>query len=234
MPRIRMALLVAVAAARVVSAQEPARGDGWVVLPVDEYRALRARAYPADPVPTPPPVDAALTRVDYDLRADGGGDSVAGQARLTIDVLRQGWVSVQVPAGLLVRDARIDGRATALVDGTPPRVLLSRPGRSVLTLDVVVPLGAQAGVESIVLPASRSALSSVTLVVPRTGVDLTVAGGLMSEQTQNAAESRWVVHGTPGRALSLAWKRKAEDRRGALPLRSRARVTELVVLGEDS
>ena len=49
----------------VARAQEPARTDGWVVLALDDYRALRARAYPSTPDPLPPPVDATLTRVDY-------------------------------------------------------------------------------------------------------------------------------------------------------------------------
>src|SRR5687767_13567524 len=221
-------LLVAHGAA----AQDAARADGWVVLPIEEYRALRARAFPSTPDPAPPPLDAALTRVDYDLRLVG--DTVSGQARLTIDVLKQGWASVQVPAGILVRDARIDGRPAALVEGTPPRVLISRAGRSTLTLDVVVPLSAAAGSESITLPASGSALSAVTLVVPRTDVALAVSGGFIAEQSETGRDSRWVVHGTPGRPLSFTWKRRAEDRRGDLPLRTRARVTQLVALGEDS
>jgi hypothetical protein len=235
MSRITALLLALVVCATGAAAQDAGRVDGWVVLPVDEYKALRARAYPPTPDPTPPPpLDATLTRVDYDLRVNAAGDSVAGQARLAIDVLRQGWASVQIPAGFLVRDARIDGRPAALVDGNPPRVQLSRPGRAILALDIVVPLGGQAGVESIALPASGSALSAVTIVVPRAGVDLTVTGGLVSEQSEGPGESRWVVHGSPGRGLTLAWKRKAEDRRGSLPLRARARVTELVSLGEDS
>ena len=234
MSRIARSLLVVFAAVQVAAAQEPTRTDGWVVLPVDEYRALRARAYPANPDPAPPPVEATLTRVDYDLRIDSAGDSVAGQARLAIDVLRQGWVGVQIPAGLLVRDARMDGRPVALVDGNPPRVLLSKTGRSLLTLDIVIPLAMQGGVESIALPASGSALSAVTLTVPRAGVELTVNGGLVGDQSEAANESRWVVHATPGKALTLAWKRKSDDRRGSLPLRTRARVTELVTLGEDS
>jgi len=227
-------LLALIAGNSLAAAQEPPRADGWVVLPAEEYRALRARAFPSTPDPAPPPVDAALTRVDYDLRVAATGDSVSGQARLAIDVLRQGWVSVQIPGGLLVRDARIDGRPTALVDGNPPRVLLSRPGRSLLTLDVVLPLTTQSGVETIALPSSGSALSSVTLIVPRTGVDLAVSGGLIGEQSEAAGESRWVVHASAGRAMALSWKRKADDRRGTLPLRTRARVTELVTFGEDS
>ena len=49
------------------------------------------------------------------------------------------------PAGrhqLLVRGARLEGRPTALVDGNPPRVLVSRAGRAVLALDIVVPIAA--------------------------------------------------------------------------------------------
>lgn len=215
-----------------VSAQEPPRPDGWVVLPIDEYRALRARALPGPPDPAPPPIDAAVTRVDYELRA--AGESVTGQARLTIDVLKQGWASVAVPGGLLVRDARVDGRPTALVEGTPPRVLLSRAGRSTLSLDVVVPLVSAAGSESITLPASASALSAVTLIVPRGGVSLAVSGGFIAEQNEGVNESRWVVYGNPGRPLTFTWKHRVDDRRSTLPLRTRARITELVALGEDA
>ena len=66
------------------AAQEPPRRDGWVVLGIDEYRALRARAFPATPDPAPPPVDATLTRVDYDLRISGEtvtGPGAAGDRR---------------------------------------------------------------------------------------------------------------------------------------------------------
>jgi hypothetical protein len=233
MSRILAHAMAAVMVASAASAQTR-DADGWVVLSVDEYRALRARAFPSMPDPAPPPVDAALTRVDYELRVAASAATAAGQARLTIDVLKQGWVSVQVPPGVLVRDARIDGRPTALVEGNPARVLIARAGRSTLTLDVVVPVTSQGGAESIALPAAGSALTAVTLVVPRTGVDLTVGGGFVAERRDSDAESRWIVYGTAGRPLSFTWKRKADDRRGELPLRSRARITELVSLGEDS
>jgi len=45
-------------------AQTTVPPDGWVVLPVDEYKALRERANPQPVQPTPPPVDATLTRID--------------------------------------------------------------------------------------------------------------------------------------------------------------------------
>jgi hypothetical protein len=233
MTRLLVFVLIAIAAASPASAQDAGR-DGWVVLSIEEYRALRARAFPSLPDPAPPPVDAALTRVDYDLRVTAAGDAAAGQARLTIDVLKQGWVGVQMPAGLFVRDARIEGRPTALVEGNPSRVLISRPGRSTVTLEVVVPVTSQGGAESMSLPPSASALSSVTFTVPKTGVDLSVAGGFVAERRDAPNESRWIAYGSAGRALSFAWKRKADDRRGELPLRTRARVTQLVALGEDS
>ena len=227
-----LVLGTAALASPVARAQEPVRTDGWVVLALDDYRALRARAFPSTPDPLPPPVDATLTRVDYELRVNG--DSVTGEARLTIDVLKQGWVSIQMPAGLLVRGARLDGRPTALVDGNPPRVLVSRSGRSVVALEIVVPIEAASGIEAMTLPASASAVSAVTLIVPRTGVDLTVSGGFVAEQTEANAENRWTVYGSPGRPLRFSWKRKIDDRRSTQPLRAKARITELVALGEDA
>src|ERR1700693_5528357 len=49
-------------------AQTTAHSPGWVVITVDDYRTLRHKAFPAERDPEPPPVDATLTRVDYDLR----------------------------------------------------------------------------------------------------------------------------------------------------------------------
>ncbi|MCA1559482.1 MAG: hypothetical protein LC753_11230 [Acidobacteria bacterium] len=115
---------VTVCAVSIVGAQQPARPDGWVVIPVDEYRALRLKAFPPDRPPEPPPVDATVTRVEYDLRVNG--DSAVGEARLIVDVLKDGWVAVEIPAGLLVRGARLDGRAIPLIEAPSPHVLLSK------------------------------------------------------------------------------------------------------------
>src|SRR5487761_863063 len=123
-PRKRFALnpvilgLVAASICWGVAAQaqdkliEPSHLAGWVVIPVDEYRGLRAKAYPVEHDPEPPPLDATLSRVDYDLHV--AGDLAAGRATLTVDVLKDGWVRVPVPAGLLVREARLDGKPISL------------------------------------------------------------------------------------------------------------------------
>ena len=87
-PRVVLAAVVVSAYLRRDGsvAQTAASAEGWVVLPVEEYRALRERAIPPAPPPLAPPVDATLTRVDYDLRV--GSDSIAGRALLMIDVLK--------------------------------------------------------------------------------------------------------------------------------------------------
>src|SRR5258705_9197884 len=96
----------------VTFAQESAHSPGWVVISVPDYHALRVKAFPAEREPEPPPVDATLTRVDYDLRVDS--DFVSGSATLTVDVLRNGWVRVPVPSGLFVREAKLDGKLFGL------------------------------------------------------------------------------------------------------------------------
>jgi len=206
--------------------------EGWVDLPVDEYRTLRDRSIPAPPSPSSA-VDATLTRVDYDLRVEA--ESVTGRASLTIDVLRDGWVKVPIPVGLMARNARLDGQPVSLVEGTPPYVLLPRSGRSVVTLDIVLPiLPASAGADSISVPASAAPISRLTLTVARTGIDLSLTGGFTADHTEVSGESRWTIVGHSNQALGIAWKRKIDDRRTEQPLRLRARVTELVALGEET
>ena len=89
--------------------------SGWVVLPIDDYRNLHARAYPSEKEPEPLSVDATLTRVEYDLRINN--EVAAGKAVLTVDVLKDGWVRVPIPAGLLVREAQLDGKPVTLAAG---------------------------------------------------------------------------------------------------------------------
>ena len=111
---IKTLLLLAVFPAFTVRlcAQDASHSPGWVVISVPDYHALRVKAYPAEREPEPPPVDAALTRVEYDLRVDS--DLASGRATLTVDVLKNGWVRVPLPAGLFVREAKLDGKALSL------------------------------------------------------------------------------------------------------------------------
>src|SRR5450755_1086284 len=217
------------------SAQE-ARSPGWVVIPVSEYRALHSRAYPVDQEPEVSPVQATLTRVDYDLQIRG--KVARGRVSLTVDVLKDGWVRVPIPAGLLVREARLDGKLVSLVasgkSGGQLTAVLSHAGRSVLLLDIALPVVSNAGSESFTLPSADSGITRASVQLLRHGVDVQVAGGLLSEQSDTADESKWVAYGQGNAPLTFNWRRKMEDHRTTLPLRLRGSLTELVSLGEDS
>jgi hypothetical protein len=230
-----MALLVTVGT--ICRAQAPVASDGWVVLPVDDYRALRLAAFPADVTPPPPPVDATLTRVDYELKIDG--DLASGEARLTVDVIKDGWVKVAIPAGLIVREARLDGKQVSLVaqqetDSRGTYLLLSHTGRSLFSLQVVAPVSSVAGTDILKLPVGSSAVSRASITLPRQGVDVHITGGLLLEKNETTNESRWVAGGNGNDSLIFAWKRRLDDQRSTQPLRLRAGVTQLVGLGEDT
>src|SRR5690348_6357801 len=181
------------------TAQNAEHSPGWVVLAVEEYRALHERAYPIERGPEPPPIEATLTRVDYDLRIDGesagAGELASGRATLTIDVLKDGWVRVPIPAGLLVREARLDGKLVSLVSGasgkgsTQLSALLSHAGRAVLLLDIALPVASSAGEESIALPSAASGVTRASVQLPRQGVDIR----LRSEERRvgKGCRARW-------------------------------------------
>src|SRR5712672_1491904 len=178
-------------------AQTATHSPGWVVLPVEEYRTLHARAYPIERDPEPPPVEATLTRVDYDLRI--GGELASGRATLTVDVLKDGWVRVPIPAGLLVREARLDGTLVSLVPGAAGKAgsqlsaLLSHPGRAVLLLEIALPVASATGEESITLPLTASGVTRASVQLPRQGVDVRLTGGLLSESPDPAAATATAV-----------------------------------------
>lgn len=224
--------------AMIGTGQPQATGDGWVVLPVDDYRALRDAAFPVERETVPPPVEATLTRIDYDLKLEGS--LASGEARLTIDVIKDGWVRLAIPSGLMVRRAQLDGQPVSLV--TPPSekgpaptyLLLSRVGRSVLTLGIVAPVSLTAGTEMLHLPLSSSAISRASFVLPRLGVDVRITGGLLLERSETAGATRLVAHGRGNEPITFAWKRKVDDQRATQLLRLRGALTQVIGLGEDS
>jgi hypothetical protein len=208
------------------------------VIPVDEYRVLRAKAYPVEHDPEPPPLDATLTRVDYDLGV--AGDLAAGRATLTVDVLKDGWVRVPVPTGLLVRDARLDGKPISLVPGAQGKggahlsALLAHAGRFELVLDVDVPVTSSAGDESISLPSTESGVTRASILLARRDVDLRVGGGLLSEKSESTGQTKWLAYARGNEALTFTWSKKTEDHHVDLPLRLRGSLTQLTSLAEDS
>ena len=241
MDRLRFSSLILMLFLSVASSSAQtgtATPDGWVVLPVNEYTALKRAAAPAEPEPAAPPVEATLSRIDYDLKVDG--DFASGEARLTVDVIKNGWVRVAMPDGLIVRDAQLDGRPVNLVMNTTDKgpgradLLLSKTGRSVLTLKIVAPVTTVAGTDILHLPVSDSAVSHAAVELTRQGIDVRITGGLLLEHSEFATGSRWVANGRGGEPLTFAWRRKVDDVRASQPLRLRGSITQLVGLGEDA
>lgn len=232
--------LAALTAAPVVSPtpatskSETAQSSGWVVIPIEDYRALRAKAYPVEPEAGPPPVEWALSRIDCDLRMDG--EFATGEARLTVDVMKDGWVRLALPRNLKVRAARVEGRPVALLaePGREPAVLLSKTGRVVLTLDIATPIQVQGGTESFSLPASTAGIFRVLARVPRPAVEFSASGGVLASRDETEAETRVGVSVRPGENLLLSWRRRAEATRSTLPPRFRSTLTQVVGLGEES
>jgi hypothetical protein len=236
---IYVLVLLVIAIPTCVSAQNatPA-ADGWVVLPVSEYSALKLAAFPNEVEASTFPVEATLSRIDYDLKVDG--ELATGEARLTVDVIKNGWVRLAIPAGLMVREANLDGKQVNLVvktSSTGPssgELLLSKPGRSVLTLKIVAPVNTVAGTDVLQLPVSNSAISRAAVEVVRQGVDVRITGGLLLEQSDTTTGTRWIANGRGYEPLTFAWRRRIDDQKSNQPLRFRGSVAQLVGLGEDS
>lgn len=216
-------------------AQEAAHPPGWVVIPVTEYQTLRGRAYPPE-YEVESTLEATLTRVDYDLRIDGA--LASGRATLTVDVLKDGWVRVPIPPGLLVRESRMDGHSVALVPvaARPGQLsaVFSRRGRSVLNLDLAFPIASTGGEERLSLPASSSGVTraSINLAATLAGQDLDVklSGGMISERTP----AHWLAYARGNEPLAFSWRKKIEEKRAELPLRLQGSLTQILGLGEDS
>jgi len=228
--------LLLLCAGAMSPAQDSARPRGWVVIPVTEYRDLRARAFPAPAEPQVPAVDATLTRVDYDLRVNG--DLAAGRASITVDVFRDGWVRAPIPEGLLVREATLEGKPVSLVPGPAGNrslfVLLSKRGRTVLTMDVAVPVSSASGEETLALPAGAAGVTRASVTLPRREVEVRIADGLLAEKSETGTDTKWVAYGQGNGPLRLTWRQKMEDHHASQPLRFRGALTELLGLGEDS
>jgi len=223
------------------SAASATAADGWVVLTVPDYLALREKANPRGPDPVRPPARATITETDYALAA---GDGLAlGTAELTIDVLEDGWVEVALPQGLVVRAARLAGRPVPLADlanprsgqGAGRRILLSRKGRTVVSLDVAVPIETLAAGERLRLPPSPGGLVKAVLSVPRAGeIDLSATGGTVVAREATPQALRVTAHASLNEALGFTWHRRRDAAEGAQTLRLRGRVQHVIGLGEDA
>jgi hypothetical protein len=149
-------------------------------------------------------------------------------------------VRIPIPAGLLAREARLDGKLVSLVpdaagrSGSQVSAVISARGRVVLTLDVALPVATASGEEKLSLPASASGVTRASVTLARQEIDVKVTGGLLSEKSDSDGECKWLGYSRGNERLTFTWRKKAEARRVTLPPRLRGSLTELLGLGEDS
>jgi hypothetical protein len=177
-------LCVALFVATPSGAQE-LRSPGWVVIPVAEYRTLHSKAYPAEPEPETSPLQATLTRIDYDMHI--GGDLAKGHVNLTVDVLKDGWVSVPIPSGLLITGLVFDNKLSSAGSCKQKR----RPSdcaalAQAIGADIALPVTSAAG-RSISLPSADSGVTRRISGTSPTRRGHQVGGGLLSEKSETGA-----------------------------------------------
>jgi hypothetical protein len=154
--------------------------------------------------------------------------------------LKNGWVRVPIPSGLFVREAKLDGRPLSLASLSASKesnqlsALLSHIGRAVITLEIALPIAASASEERVSIPSTFSGVTRVTLEIPRSGVDLSLYGGLLSETHELKTGGKWTAYGKGAEPIVFAWRRKTEEHHSTLPLRMHGTLTQFVGLGEDS
>lgn len=207
--------------------------SGWAVIPVKDYEALRSKASPPPERAPAAVTEATLTRIDYDLNVEGAVAS--GQATLTVDVLKQGWVSLPLPQGLLIRDARMNGQSLALVS-KPGNVrqlsaVLAQPGRSTILLNVGFPVVSTGAEERLALPAGKSGVTRAAVRLAGRDLEVSVTGGYLAERNPD----RWLAYAKGAAPLTFQWRKRAEERpREQVVPRMRAAVVQLFGLGEDA
>src|SRR5258708_32516992 len=102
-----------------------------------------------------------------------------------------------------------------------------------LTLEGARPIGAGGGEQNFSLPTGSSGITRASVTLPRQDVNVKVSGGLLSEKSQSAAETKWLAYGHGNQPLTFTWRRKTEDHHADLPLRLPGSLTHMPALGAD-
>lgn len=217
-----IALLLA--AGSVTVAQE-------VTMPLNEFNALRSRAYPLPtptPAPIPPPVPLALESATVEVVV--GVTSARISQRLVVTMYSPDWQLLTLPpAGTLLANdlGGLDGRVAA---DTSWSLHLKGQGRHVLRLESVVPVTTDEKATrptrafELALPGA-AAVTGVVKAGPEVE-ELEIQVGAVS--TGRRPDGGWGFVGAPGSTCRIVGYGKAQaPRRSALKLRSMATAASL-------
>ncbi|HSC25745.1 MAG TPA: carboxypeptidase-like regulatory domain-containing protein [Vicinamibacterales bacterium] len=225
------------------AAQEriPVGPASTVTLSRTDYDRLLDLASRRPDDPDVPPVPAALTRADLQVRAADG----MARATMTVagEVFRTGAVKVPLIAGATLTDARLDDRPLPLVadpgsgtrtagSGMTVAGIIAGPAAFTATLEWAAPLELAPGRASFVLPVPPAGSATATIDLPGEQADIRIAPGLVLGRT--SAQGRTLVEVTldPGTPARVSWSTR--DAPAARPRETRmlADVRTLVAIGD--
>lgn len=193
-----------------------------VSLPLPEYQALRAKAFPPPDPPVEPPAPVAFEAAELEVAV--GGTSARVTYALELSLYGEGWQSLPLPAAgsFLAADfGELEGRLT---EGESRSLLVRGRGRHRVTLRAVLPLERD---ETATRPTWRlrlglpaAAVVTGTLTASEEVLEAE-ASGPMVVTPQGAG--RWSFVGAPGEVTPLTLTGEATvPERSRLPLRFEA------------
>jgi hypothetical protein len=152
--------------------------DSAVTIPWSDFKELiKDLIAPTPPPPPPPapPADYAVSTASYSGRIEG--KSAVFSASFTLVVLAEKkWVEIPLLSdGLAVSDVSMDGASVTLAAKNGYyTVITDKPGKHTVSLKFFVPADTESGNDSLQVPLPRVPSSTLSLTVPRPGLDFEV------------------------------------------------------------
>ncbi len=201
-----------------------------VFLPYEQFQSLwkAARAAKAHVPEQGPPVGAVITEIESD--ATIGENVITVDARLKIELLRDGWHEVAIRLGdAAIGKAEINGKPARLIGRGNYKLLLQKkkedPNQLVLNLKYSKAFTKTPGRNSVAIQAPQAAVNRWKIRIAEAGVKVNVQPMIAASEVpeEDAAATETVVMAFLGAADSVRidWTPKAE---GALGLEALATV----------
>jgi len=210
---LRLVLLTALILPGALRAEETTTGE--VKLPLDEYKALQARASEPRKPEIPPPVAVTLSRAAISVEIpEEPGAPAAITAEVNVHVLRAQWTAVPLlPAGTSLTRATANGKVIALSPIAGDLVWSTKDqGTHTLALEYTAPVVETAGGRSVPLPVPPAAAIELEASLPGEGLRISVlpASGFTVEESGGTTMLQATVRTTRG--VQIAWEVPTEQR----------------------
>ena len=214
-------------------AQDGPRGvTGTVTMTRTDYDRLIDLASRPGRGTEPPPVAAALTRVNIRARVDGL--AVRASMQLDGEVFRAGVSKVPLITGATLLEARMgDGPLPLLAEGTNHFAFLTGPSTFSATLEVGTAVATAPGRGTFTLPVPEAGSATATIDVAGDQTNVRLSTGLILRRTSFGG--RTIVEATldPGTSTQVSWStRESAPTVAPRDVRLLSEVKTLVTIGD--